>query len=72
VRMEDLREVSKVSKVNKVNKEENRRFVYSALRRPGQREPRLGQFTSRAVKGNGSLFILAHIFCTSLKSCLTE
>ena len=64
MRMEDLREVSKVSKVNK---EENRRFVYSALRRPGQREPRLGQFTSRAVKGNGSLFILAHIFCTSLK-----
>jgi hypothetical protein len=69
VRMEDLREVSKV---NKVNKEENRRFVYSALRRPGQREPRLGQFTSRAVKGNGFLFKLAHIFCTSLKSCLTE
>lgn len=40
MRMEDLCEV------NKVNKEENRSFVYSALRRPGQREPRLGQFTN--------------------------
>lgn len=32
-----------------VNKEENRGFVYSVLRRPGQREPRLGQFTFGSV-----------------------
>lgn len=42
-----------------VNKEENRGFVYSALRRPGQREPRLGQFIWFSVfKENGFRFIL--------------